>query len=87
MTLRIQRSAKEDVVTFTLSGRIKAEEIAELQRLFEIERQGHCIVLDLKEVKLVDQDAVRFLAGCEANGTQLVNCPAYVREWIAREGP
>jgi anti-anti-sigma regulatory factor len=87
MTLRIQRSAKEDVVTFTLSGRIKAEEVAELQRLFEVEGQDHRVVLDLKEVKLVDQDAVRFLAGCEANGTQLVNCPAYVREWIVREGP
>jgi anti-anti-sigma regulatory factor len=87
MTLRIQRSTKEDVVTFTLSGRIKAEEVAELQRLFEVEGQDHRVVLDLKEVKLVDQDAVRFLAGCEANGTQLVNCPAYVREWIVREGP
>ena len=87
MTFEIQRSAKEDIVTFTLSGRIKAEEVAELQRLFEVEGQDHRIVLDLKEVKLADQDAVRFLAGCEANGTQLENCPAYVREWIVRGGP
>lgn len=86
MTFKIQRAAKEDVVTFTLSGRIKAEEVAELQRLFEVERQDHRIVLDLKEVKLADQDAVRFLARCEANGTQLVNCPAYIREWIVGEG-
>ena len=74
-------------MTLTLSGRIKAEEVAELQRLFEVERQDHRIVLDLKEVKLVDRDAVRFLARCEANGTQLENCPAYIREWIVREGP
>lgn len=87
MTLRIQRSAKEDVVTLTLSGRIKAEEVEELQRLFEVEGQEHGIVLDLKEVKLADRDAVRFLARCEANGTQLVNCPAYIREWIVRERP
>ncbi len=87
MTLKIQRAAKEDVITFTLSGRIKAEEVAELQRLLEIEGPGHRLVLDLKEVKLADHDAVRFLADCEANGTQLVNCPAYVREWIVREGP
>jgi hypothetical protein len=86
MTLRIQISAKEDVVTFTLSGRINAEEVAELQRLFGVEGQDHRIVLDLKEVKLVDRDAVRFLARCEANGTQLENCPAYIREWILREG-
>lgn len=87
MTFIVQRAAKEDDVTFTLSGRIKAEEVAELQRLFEVERQNRRIVLDLKEVKLADQDAVRFLARCEANGTRLVNCPAYIREWIAGEGP
>jgi hypothetical protein len=87
MTFKIQRSAKEDIVTFALSGRIKAEEVAELKRLFEVEGQDLRIVLDLKEVKLADQDAVRFLARCEANGTQLVNCPAYIREWIVRGGP
>jgi anti-anti-sigma regulatory factor len=87
MTFKIQRAAKEDVVTFTLSGRIKAEEVAELQRLFEIESKDHRIVLALKEVKLADKDAVRFLARCEANGIRLVDCPAYIREWIAGEGP
>jgi anti-anti-sigma regulatory factor len=86
MTFKIQRSAKEDIVTFALSGRIKVEEVAELKRLFEVEGQDHRIVLDLKEVKLADQDAVRFLARCEANGTQLMNCPAYIREWIVGEG-
>jgi anti-anti-sigma regulatory factor len=87
MTLRIQISENREVVVFALSGRIKAEEVAELQRLFEVEGQDHGIVLDLKEVKLVDRDAVRFLARCEANGTELENCPAYIREWIGREGP
>jgi anti-anti-sigma regulatory factor len=86
MTFKIQRSAKEDIVTFALSGRIKAGEVAELKRLFEVEGQDHRIVLDLKEVKLADQDAVRFLARCEANGTQLMNCPGYIREWIVGEG-
>jgi anti-anti-sigma regulatory factor len=87
MTLRIQKAARTKVVVFTLSGRIKVEEVAELQRLFEVEGQDHRIVLDLKEVKLVDQDTVKFLARCEANGTQFENCPAYIREWIDREGP
>ena len=62
MTLKIQISVIEDVVTFALSGRIKAEEVAEVQKLFEVEGQGHRIVLDLKEVKLVDREALRFLA-------------------------
>ncbi len=87
MTLRIERSAKGEVMVFSLSGRIRAEGLAELQRLFEVEGQDRCIVLDLKEVKLVDRDSVRFLACCEANGIQLENCPAYIREWIVTEGP
>jgi len=85
MTMRIERSAKGEVVAFTLSGRIRAEELAELQRLFEGGGQDRGIVLDLKEVKLVGRDAVRFLARCEANGVQLENCPTYIREWILRE--
>jgi anti-anti-sigma regulatory factor len=84
MTLRIQTLPKNDVVAFALSGRITAEEVAELQRL--LEGQDHRIVLDLKEVKLVDRDTVRFLAQCEANGIRIENCPAYIREWIEREG-
>ncbi len=87
MTLRIQISAKEDAVAFALSSRIKTEEVAELQRLFGVEGQDHRIVLDLKEVNLVDRDAVGFLACCEANGTRLENCPAYIHEWIVREDP
>ena len=85
MTLKIQISTNGEDVTFTLSGRINAEEVAELQRLFKAEGQDHPIVLDLKEVKLVDLDAVRFLACCEVNGAQLENCPAYIREWIEKE--
>jgi anti-anti-sigma regulatory factor len=87
MTLRIQISTGEDLLTFSLSGRIKEEEVAELQRLFVAKGQDHGIVLDLKEVKLVDRAAVRFLARCEATGIRLENCPAYIREWIGREGP
>jgi hypothetical protein len=41
-------------------------------------------VLDLHEVWLVDREAVRFLAWCEAQGARLVHCPAYIREWITR---
>lgn len=86
MTFRIQKSENGEVVVYALSGRIRAEEVAELQRLFEVEGQDHRIVLDLKEVKLVDRDAVKFLDRCEANGTRLENSPAYIREWIGREG-
>ena len=39
----------------------------------------------LKEVRLVDREAVQFLARCETEGVELDNCPAYIREWIEKE--
>jgi hypothetical protein len=85
MTLKIQRSAAEGLVVFTLSGRIRLEHLAELQNLLEFEAPDHSIVLDLSEVRLVGRDAVRFLTHCEADGVKLDNCPAYIREWIEKE--
>jgi anti-anti-sigma regulatory factor len=85
--LKIQRSANGQVI-LTLSGRIQAENVAELQRLLELEKAGCGVVLDLKDVTLVDRDTVKFLALCEADGIELKNCPTYVREWIEKEkGP
>ena len=81
--LKIQRSANGRVV-FTLSGRIEAEDVKELRELLALETGGHQLVLDLRDVTLVNQDAVEFLAGCEADSIKLENCPAYIREWIER---
>jgi anti-anti-sigma regulatory factor len=82
---KIQRSAEGKLLVFTLSGRIKAAALAELQKLLERETGDHGAALDLKEVTLVDRDAVKFLAGCEAKGIKLANCPQYIREWIEKE--
>jgi anti-anti-sigma regulatory factor len=83
--LRIQREAEAKGVVFTLSGRIDDEGLVELQKLLESETEDH-LILDLKEVKLVDREAVSFLADCERKGMRLAHCPAYIREWIEREG-
>jgi anti-anti-sigma regulatory factor len=83
--LKITRTANGDAV-FTLSGRMDAENLAELETLVTSEAEGRRIILDLRDLILVDQEAVRFLKRCEADGMQLRNCPAYIREWITREG-
>ena len=83
MTLRIEQSVRQGMIVFTLSGRMKAEEVAELKALFDTDYRT--IVLDLRDLRLADRDAVRFLKDCEADGMKLENCPTYVREWIERE--
>jgi anti-anti-sigma regulatory factor len=84
MMLNIQRSSNERVV-FSLSGRIAFEDVAELQRLIDLEPAGQEIALDLRDVTLVDRSAVKFLARGEAENVKLDHCPAYIREWIAAE--
>jgi predicted metal-binding protein len=83
MTLRIERSARQRFTVFTLSGRMEAEHVSELKELFD--RDYRKIILGLRDLRLADRDAVRFLRGCEADGMKLENCPAYVREWMDRE--
>jgi hypothetical protein len=79
--LRIRRSANGEVV-FTLSGQMDEEPIAELETLISSEGNGRPIVLELRDLTLVNEDAIRFLERCEADSITLRNCPAYVREWI-----
>jgi hypothetical protein len=82
--LKIQRSSNAEVV-FTLIGRIENDDIPELQRIFSLEEAGRSIALDLEDVTLIDRDAVKFLARCEADSIRLENCPAFIREWIGQE--
>ena len=83
MTLRIERSARQRFTVFTLTGRMEAEHVVELKELFDSDYRN--IILDLRELRLADRDAVKFLRGCERHGMKLENCPAYVREWMDRE--
>ena len=82
--LRITRIANGKVV-FKLSGQMSAENVGELETLFRAEANGRRILLDLKDLTLVDQDIVSFLKRSEANGIKLENCPAYIRQWIKQQ--
>jgi len=58
------------------------ESLPELKSLIASERNISRIVLDLKDVTLVDREVVHFLGQCETDKIKLKNCPAYVRDWI-----
>jgi hypothetical protein len=82
--LKTTRAANGEVV-YTMIGRLDAENVGDLETLVSEETNRHHVVLDLKDLTLVAQDAVSFLVRCEAENIQLKNCPAYIREWITRE--
>ena len=87
MTLRIERWVQKRFTIFSLSGQLEAEHTAELERVFGPQTDYSNIVVDLKEIRLADRAAVRFLARCEVQGLKFENCPAYIREWMHRETP
>jgi len=81
--LRIEKDCDGCVTRLRLSGRIELALITSIRSAMD---EGCASkILDLSEVTLVDLGVVRFLISCEDEGTDLVNCPPYVREWILRE--
>jgi len=83
MTCRIDRLiAGEDLVILRITGRIAGDYVNMLRALLEEERSP--VAIDLKDVFLVDREAVKLLALTESNGAELRNCSAYIREWVTR---
>jgi len=71
-------------VIFRVSGPITGRDVDMIRAV--LEQESNPLAIDLKQVLLADREAVRFLAACELNGIELRNCPAYIREWVTREG-
>jgi hypothetical protein len=84
MSCRIDRVVSaEHLVLLVISGRITGENVDTLRGV--LEQESGSFAIDLKNVLLVDREAVKLLALSEANGTELRNCSPYIREWITKE--
>ena len=82
MTCRIDRLSIEQRVVLRISGRIAGEDLEVLRTALA---ESRVVAIELAEVELVDRAAVELLALNEANGIELRQCPAYIREWVTRE--
>ena len=84
VTCKIHRQAiGQDRVVLRVSGRLTGDHVDTLRTL--LEQESSALILDLKEVRLVDGEGVKLLAIHESNGVRIDNCPLYIREWIRRE--
>lgn len=81
--MKIEKDSHGGAVTIRMSGDFQREHIADLK--MQLEDRAPRMILDLKEVTLVDVDFVRFLAACQTNGIKIVHCSKYIREWMSRE--
>ncbi|HEY2684675.1 MAG TPA: hypothetical protein VGI93_14255 [Steroidobacteraceae bacterium] len=81
---RIQRTSNGDVV-LKVAGELAAIDVGELASALAAESTAESVVLDLKELTLVDRQVVRFLQECEFKGIGIRNCSGYIRRWIESE--
>jgi len=79
---KIRKSVDSNRLVLGISGRIEEGQLPQFTKALVSEAWKDGVILDLKDVKLVDQACVTFLASCEAAGWTLCNCPHYVRAWI-----
>ena len=85
MVLRIEHIRGDSGTIFLLIGRITSPDVQDLKA--RVAEEPNPVALDLQQVRLVDLDAVHFLATAERRGVELRNLPQYVREWIFAEKP
>ena len=84
MTCRIDRRIiGRGRVMLYISGRITEEDVDTLRALLEQEKGG--VTIDLKDVLIVDREAIKLLAVGESNGVEIRNSPAYIREGVTIE--
>ena len=83
LKLKIERDSGKGKTTIFLIGRFDSDHLEELKTQISISSPQ--IVLDLREVTIVDVEVVRFLVVCKARGAKIVHCSRYIREWIVRE--
>jgi hypothetical protein len=83
MTCKVVRPVERDqLVLLHVSGHLQEVHVSMIEEL--IAKETNPVILDLAEVTLVDREAIRFLAACDATGIGLRNCPEFVREWMSK---
>jgi anti-anti-sigma regulatory factor len=83
LTLKIERISQRGKTTIFLIGRFDSEHLEELRT--QLSTGGPQVVLDLKEVTIVDVEVVRFLVACKTGGAKIVHCSRYIRDWMVGE--
>ena len=74
-----------DIVRLALAGRMNANSLGELRRAIDRARRQRFrrVALDLSEITLADRASVEFLSQQSREEIELINCPPYIRPWIA----
>lgn len=83
MACKIERLVEPGhLALFHISGYLRERHLNLIEEMMAKETDP--VAFDLAEVRLVDSEAVKFLAACDAKGIEIRNCPAFIREWMSK---
>jgi anti-anti-sigma regulatory factor len=72
-------------VTLLLNGKFGEDALPELQHSVSRARDAQQrVTIDLSEVTLVDRKAVEYFSEQASEHVKFINCPIYLRRWIAQ---
>lgn len=77
--------AADNIVTLLLNGKFDEDSLPELEaNICQATAARQRVYIDLSEVTLVDRKTVQFFSERASPEVKLVNCPIYLRRWIAQ---
>ncbi|MDQ2842915.1 MAG: hypothetical protein M3Y72_18130 [Acidobacteriota bacterium] len=75
----------ERAVTLLFNGKLSEDAMRDLDRsICAAKGSRQRIYIDLSEVTLVERKAIQYLSKQAARNVKLVNCPIYLRRWLAQ---
>lgn len=83
--IRTEPDPAERSITLLLDGKFNEDALADLDHSISEARLAHQrIYIDLSEVTLVDRKTVQYFSEQAIHNVKLINCPCYLRRWIAQ---
>lgn len=81
---KIITQPSEQSLTILLNGKFSEDSLPSLDESINAARVANQqVVMDLGEVTLVDRKALEYLVNQASRNVRIVNCPVYLRRWIA----
>jgi hypothetical protein len=80
--VKIEKHVQGQTTTIHLIGHFHLDHLVELRKQVE---HGDEVILDLREITIVDADVVRFFVECKRKGMKIAHCPRYIKRWMPRE--
>jgi ABC-type transporter Mla MlaB component len=83
--IKTEQHPVEPAVTLLLNGKFSEDALPDLDQSVSAAKGSHKrVYIDLSEVTLVDRKTIQYFSEQAGQNVKIVNCPIYLRGWIAQ---